>query len=66
MAKRREEECEGMMKDGERNEELIEKERKMKVEAWKKEGKKIVEAKGTKNERHGRREKRRQGRQNRG
>jgi hypothetical protein len=34
MAKRSEEECEGTMKDGERNKELIEKERKMKVEAW--------------------------------
>ncbi len=53
MAKRREEECEGMMKDGERNEELIEKERKMKVEAWKKEVKRIHDCGGGRNEKEG-------------
>ncbi len=36
------------MKDGERNEELIEEERKMKVEAWKENGKRILEVKGCK------------------
>ncbi len=58
MAKRREEECEGVIMEGKRNEELIEKERKMKVEAWKKEGKRIMEAKGTNNERNGKYERR--------
>ncbi len=46
MAKRREEECEGMIKEG-KSGARRKKERKMKVEAWKKEGKRIMEAKGT-------------------